>query len=918
MRTKISGLVILGLFCSLLSVNSAAASDSVTESDQILYQYIDDVSAKRIPFIVNRSGKTWFADNTAANIDKIGKLPLWSVYPGRTNAEKAVTALGDNEIFLNNIYSIPVQPASDVSDTFVEADHVAITGADGLQAEGYKGAGKSVAILDTGIQASHPYFKDDNGNSRIVAQACFVYSVGETLPCKNGQDSDFSANAADISHMTNNQQSNMEHGTHVAGIAAGNGNVHAPGGIAPEANIVAVRVFGVAGASDIDLLNALDWVITNSSTYNIASVNLSLGSGLYSPGQCYSNDSNYLEYWYRVLFQSLIDAGVAPLVATGNDGSQSKISSPACIEPAIAIGSTNAQDPSLESLETISYFTNISSQLDLLAPGHYLTSSLPGSDYGLMSGTSMATPVVAGAFALLQGIESKPVDQWLAILKSTGTPLDGDNVSDLPRINLGWAACAALDCLIPPRNLIFSTAQTQDSTVSWSASNYGATATSFEISYNSNSIVVPASQSSVSVQVENFSNTVKIRSIDGAEHSPWAEFRPMSHSLSNSYKFKSNNGREIVDVQLAGDFCAAESEPYVRLKYESASTNLRNIWISSESGFSSYVETQYVPEVGEALNSDAKTKQILITDPVSILSSSSKAYVVGSRFFGTEVNLSSLYTQVLNSDYSPGAPSGFTAVGGPSRAVLNWNADGSDQWRLLVDGEVVDTVESPNAVISLTPGQHQVAVCAVKLSGLNTYTSLKSELSVTALDGVYQEISYSSLPSLNAGGIKGSITASATSALALSFTSSTTDVCQVNSTSGLVTPISQGLCQVQISQGGNAEFAAAETIEVSFNVGAELPSGVRNLSGVSKSGRVTFSWKAPSNAGSVNITNYVVEVRTKKPGKVFSSWKVIEFTASQKTYKTKSLPAGTKVSIKVYAISSDGQGLITRLTKTVS
>ena len=917
MRNKFAGLAILSLCLSFLTVQTADAADTQTNSDQTLQQYIDEVTTKRIPFIVTKPGKKWFATNTSADIDKIGHLPLWSVNPGRDNAEKAVLELGDSEIFINNVYAIPEQPASDVSDTNEEANHVAITGADLLQSDGYKGAGKSVAILDTGIQASHPYFKDDNGVTRIVAQACFVYSVGETLPCKNGLDADFSANAADISHMTLNQQAHMEHGTHVAGLAAGNGNVHAPGGIAPEADIVAVRVFGTGGASDIDILNALDWVITNAATYQIVSVNLSLGSGLYSSGQCYSNDANYLEYWYRILFQDLIDVGVAPLVATGNDGSQSKISSPACIEPAIGIGSSNARDSSLDSLETISYFTNISTQLDLLAPGHYVTSSLPGGAYGLMSGTSMATPVVAGAFALLQGIESKPVDQWLAILKSTGTPLDGDAVENLPRINLSWAACAVLDCLIPPRNLNFSTAQTSDSSVSWSPSTYGKSAQSFEILYNSNSVTVPSTQTSVNIDVKNFSDTVKIRSLNGNDFSPWAEFLPLSLNSTNSYKVRSVTGRQIIDVQLAGDFCTSDDVPFVRFKYESTSSVLRNIWVSNADGFNSYIESTYSPALGEALNSDSKTKQIVITDPVSVLSSNSKAFVVASKFYGPEFSLSSLYSQVINSEYSPGAPSGFTATGGPSRAVLNWNADDSTSWRILVDDEVVEDVNNPTAIISLSPGQHNVAVCAIKQSGLNTYTSQRSEISVIALDGVYQEINYSSLPTLNAGGIKGSIQASATSSLALQFLSSTSNVCEVNINTGLVTPISQGLCEIQITQSGNSEYAAATPVEVSFNIGAELPGVVQKLGAVSKNGRVTFSWKAPVNSSSVAITNYVVKFRIKKPGKSFGSWQTLQLSSTKRTYKTVVLPAGTKVSFKVYAISINGNGLIAQITKSV-
>ena len=922
---------VFGAFLLLLATISPAQAQEIvaqeivvaSEIDPYLQDYIDQVETKRIPFIVDLEGKNWFEQNTSAKLKQVGNFSIWGVNPGRINAELAVEQLDDNSIFINNRYAIPKVPLSDVDESFVEANPVEIAGADVLHDDGYKGAGKSVAILDTGIQADHEYFEDDAGNSRIVAQACFVQSTDESewAKCKEDgdadPDTDFSENAADISHMSTYYQEHMDHGTHVAGLAAGRENLNAPGGIAPEADIVAVRVFGSQGADDFDILSALAWVADNAATYNIAAVNLSLGSGLYSPGVCYSDLDIYLDYYYRIFFQYLIDSGVAPLVATGNDGSQNRIGSPACVEPAIAIGSSNAYDTDLSSYESISYYTNISTQLELLAPGNNVMSSLPGNTYGLLSGTSMASPVAAGVFTLLQSISEKPVDDWLTILKDTGTPLDGDYLDNIPRINADWAACSFLDCLVPPTNIDFTTSLVEDSAISWDASPYGTSALNFDIAYGSTSFSVESTISSADLVVSDFTEVVKIRSRNGAEVSDWAEVQPFHPSTLTTFKLKTNAASQIIDVQLAGDYCTSDESPYVAYKYESPTSNLRKIWIDGLNGITSYSETQYIPQNGESLNNDNKTKQILITDPVSVIDALTKAYVVSAPKIGTSYSLSSLYAEIDGAEYSPSAPSGLIATGGPNRAVLNWNDDTSSNWKVLVDGEVVDEVDSSSAVVSLTPGDHEVSVCAIKVSGADTYTSIKTTASVTALPGQYQEIQDVVAPALNVGGKSKLIVGNATSGLNLVFTSQTLNICQVNSLTGTVTPIATGNCLIQISQLGNGTYAAAEVIELNFYIGGQLPGKVRNLKATLSLGKVKVSWKAPKNAGASEVTGYKVKWRVKLPSKKFTSWKTVDLSISKKTFTTKKFAIGAKVEISLYAKSAGGLGLISKTSKTV-
>lgn len=909
----------------LTSMQPAFANEPihVSTADENLIEYVQAVETKRVPLIVNRAGKAWFEDNTSADLRRAGRLPLWAVNPGKANAELAVAELQDHQIFINKRYAIPKQPASDVYDTSEVAVAPEIIGADVLHDQGYTGEGKAVAILDTGIQASHEYFKDDNNNSRIVAQACFVQDVGEVewAKCRDDGDAypetDFGPNAADITYMTENEQSYMDHGTHVAGLAAGNGNASAPNGIAPDADIVAVRIFGSGGAYDIDILNALDWIHTNAATYDITSVNLSLGGGLYSAGTCYSNDINYLEYWYRIVYEDLIAAGVAPMVATGNDGAQNQISSPACIEPAIAVGSTNAYDTNLNSYESISYFSNLSSQVDLLAPGHLVMSALPGSSYGLMSGTSMATPVSAGAFALLQSISSQSVSYWLAVLKGTGTPLDGDNIQNLPRINVDWAACDVLDCLVPPTNLSFTTATIDATTLNWTESPYGATPTSFEILYDGQTQTVSQNVSSATLTVPDFNQTLQIRSKNGADVSDWAVFQVFYYSNINSYKLKNTYGDQVIDVQLAGDYCTSEVEPYIAFKYESTSSALRKIWISGPNGFTRISEQAYVPQVGEGLTTDNKTKKLLITDPVSVLNQASEGYVVSNSSRGPAYSLADLYAQIENAEYSPSAPTGLSAIGGPSRAVLDWADDQTGLWKVLVDGIVVDEVSNSSAIVSLTPGEHEVSVCSVKVSGQNTYTSIKTTTIVTATPGQYQTIQSSGTPVLKAGGASGAISTSTSSGLAPTYSSQTAQTCSVNAITGVVKPLLVGDCTIQISQSGNATYAAAEPIEVTFSIGKPLPSMVRTLKTSLISGKVKITWKAPANTLLSEVTGYQVKWRVKEPGKKFTSWKTLNLPANSLEYLSKKYSRGSKLEFRVIAFSSLGPGEVSKISRTI-
>lgn len=323
-------------------------------------------------------------------------------------------------------------------------------GVDLVHNVGLTGSGQAVAVLDTGVDTDHSFFAN-----RLVAEACFssnsIISGASTI-CPNGLETQVGQGASE--ECSNLGVSGCDHGTHVAGIAIGNS--YTEKGVAINSNLVAVQVFSqlpadheeciesnrglfpclVAYGSDIEA--ALEWVLENAENHNISSVNMSLGGGKYTQN-CDDTDIS------RII-NDLKDAGIATVIASGNDSSSSFVNYPGCVSSAITVGNI-VDTPEINSginfpSDSIWLTSNSSAMVDILAPGRNIRSSVSGGGFSVKTGTSMAAPHVAGAFAIMKAINPNASvnDIEISLKTNAVSILDSRNNLTFPRLDMHASA----------------------------------------------------------------------------------------------------------------------------------------------------------------------------------------------------------------------------------------------------------------------------------------------------------------------------------------------------------------------------------------------------------------------------------------------------------------------------------------------
>ncbi len=418
------------------------------------------------------------AEVAAAQDALLDRLAPFAPEVGRRFETVPYVAMAVDEAALRALVADPavVRIHEDALHAPTLEESIEIIGAPGAWDLGFTGLGQAVAILDSGVDNDHPFLAD-----YIVEEACFSNSglpdSGDRATlCPDGTPEQTGPGAADDPPGF---ISGADHGTHVAGIAAGRNDTFS--GVAREASIIAVQVFTRFNSDDdcgstpapcvraysSDIVAGLDFVYGLRDTYDVASANMSLGGGA-STGPCPSDPREPIS-------ASMKAAGIAVVSSSGNSGLSGAIGGPACAPSIISVGST--EDGSFNTVvDRVSSFSNSADFLDLLAPGEVTRSSVPGGGFANKAGTSMASPHVAGAFALLsQAQPEASVETSLALLAATGVPITDDrNGLVHPRIQVDFAL-AALDWLsADPEDGEVPAGQEEDVTVTLSALGLGA------------------------------------------------------------------------------------------------------------------------------------------------------------------------------------------------------------------------------------------------------------------------------------------------------------------------------------------------------------------------------------------------------------------------------------------------------------
>ena len=232
------------------------------------------------------------------------------------------------------------------------------------------GAGVDVYVVDTGVSTTHTDF-----SGRLRSGFSAINDGRGSNDC-NG------------------------HGTHVAGTAAGTTY-----GVAKAASIIPVRVLDCNGSgSTTGVIAGLDWIVQHHVAGKPAVANMSLGGGA----------SSALD----TAVQNVINDGVVMAVAAGNSNADACTSSPARAANAITVGATTSTDARAS-------YSNFGTCLDIFAPGSSITSAWINSTTATntISGTSMATPHVAGVIAVLLGTSPTSTPSEIAtMLRSSSTP----------------------------------------------------------------------------------------------------------------------------------------------------------------------------------------------------------------------------------------------------------------------------------------------------------------------------------------------------------------------------------------------------------------------------------------------------------------------------------------------------------------
>ncbi len=340
---------------------------------------------------------------------------------------------GVEKVYLNKkiflMENMPDKVISTLASATIEPNIVQI-GADKVWATfGLRGDGVKIGVADTGIKRTHP---DLVGK---IEKNAYVIGAHDSDPDTLVEPSSAADTGAD---------DYRGHGTHVAGIIAGGNSSGASIGVAPNAKILNVRVFDPSGASDVStdtmVLTGVEWLISNEAKV----INLSLGGAATSEVDPFWEEQT--GRWKAL--------GVFVSCAIGNyqvevppQAPINQTSPPGNSPSAFGVGAVDVSDNVTSFSRRGPVFSGVVEieKPDITAPGSSIKSSLNNGAWGAMSGTSMASPHIAGIVALiLQGNPLIDVDGIKELLKNTAYKKSGVTYHSR---DYGWGRADAFNAI---------------------------------------------------------------------------------------------------------------------------------------------------------------------------------------------------------------------------------------------------------------------------------------------------------------------------------------------------------------------------------------------------------------------------------------------------------------------------------------
>ncbi|GEM_PF-1346232 len=302
----------------------------------------------------------------------LSQLPILTT-PSTTSTSSTIPMMMSTSTTSTISVSLPITPPDPKKVQIIPTGISRILG----QSATIRGTGTSIAVLDTGIDLTHPDLI-----SHIMANTTCVSNT------KNGNDDN-------------------GHGTHVAGIIGALDNSFGVVGVAPEANLISIKVLNAQGIGTwSSVLCGIEWITNNAQKYNIKIANMGFGGAGTSDNNCGMTNNDPL---HQALCQSTQN-GITYVVAAGNEGVDSDTIVPAAYtDTLITVSALNDSDgipngkgeeTTIGEDDTFATFSNFGTNITLGAPGVLILSTGKNGTYYLTSGTSVAAAYTSGAAVL--------------------------------------------------------------------------------------------------------------------------------------------------------------------------------------------------------------------------------------------------------------------------------------------------------------------------------------------------------------------------------------------------------------------------------------------------------------------------------------------------------------------------------------